>query len=286
MMTNRMLVVSYDEVLERAGSQVETSRRILLFNPTDYERGMAAPFFRDLRARYGGVISDRLLARRHGTVESHLGALGIGPDDVDYLAFDHLHVQDVRGWLGGKEARAYFPRAKLLVFREEWEATRDLHPLQIPWYVADGTSGVPDDRVCFLEGATWLGKGLALIMTPGHTAGNMSLVFSTAAGVFVTSENGVATESYAPERSRIRGLARHARTMGVDVVMNGNTRENSLEQYTSMIVEKTLARRPEGEWPGFLPSSELTASMLAPGLAPTFSHGDVSFGTIEKRAGV
>ena len=49
--------------------------------------------------------------------------------------------------------------------------------------------------------------GVALLDTRGHTPGNMSLAVHTDAGVYVTSENGVATESYTPESSNIRGLA-------------------------------------------------------------------------------
>ena len=52
-----------------------------------------------------------------------------------------------------------------------------------------------------------------------------------------------------------------------------------------MIVEKTIAdptpARPE--FPQHLPSSELVKSRLAPGLAPTFSHGPLRHGALRTK---
>lgn len=276
MMTNRMQVVQY----KRDG---ET--KTLLFNPTDYERGRKAPYYAVLSQRYGDFISNRVMATRHGTVEWHLERLGLKPEDIDYIAFDHLHIQDLRGWLGGG-GPAYFPRAKLLVQRSEWLAVKDLHPMQRVWYIDRGTEGVPEDRVVLLDGDAWLGKGVAIVSTPGHTMGNMSLAVVTDRGLFVISENGVSTESYTPEHSGIPGLRGFAEHLGMEVVLNGNTREQSLDQYSSMIVEKTLAgpSKLDPTYVNFFPSSELTPSILAPALSPSFSHGDVSQGEIRRVA--
>lgn len=276
MMTNRMQVVQFRE----HGSG---ALRTLLVNPSDYARGQKAPFFDALRKRYGNFVSDRIMSTRHGTVEQHLARLALRPEDIDYIAFDHLHVQDVRGWLGGDEP-AYFPRAKLLVQRAEWEATQDLHPMQWAWYCPDGTKGVPEDRVVLLDGDVWLGKGVAILSTPGHTYGNMSFALVTDRGVGVISENGVSVESYSPLQSRIPGLRANAEHLGVEVILNGNTRESSLDQYDSMLLEKAVAG-PSKEDPAFVnffPSSELSASLIAPGLAPTFSLGDLNHGDVRR----
>jgi glyoxylase-like metal-dependent hydrolase (beta-lactamase superfamily II) len=274
MMTNRMQVVQYRDWDGRS--------RILLFNPTDYDRGERTPFFARLMERYGDFISRRVMRTRHGTVASHLEALGLRPEDVDYLAFDHLHVQDLRGWLGGEGASAFFPRARLLVHRMEWAGANDLHPMQRAWFVPDGMKGVPAERVVQVEGDAWLGPGVAIVATPGHTMGNWSLAVVTGRGLFVVSENGVATESYSPERSGIPGIRATAEHMGYEVVLNGNSREHSLDQYSSMVVEKVLAgpSKVEAGYVNFFPSSELTASLMAPALSPTFSHREISQGQI------
>ena len=282
MMTNRMQVVQYME---------DGVTRTLLFNPSDYERGQAAPFFKSLKEKYGDFVSDKVMTRRHGTVQSHLKALGLKPEDVDYIAFDHLHVQDVRRWLGGDGEPAYFPRAKLLVQRAEWESVKHLHPLEKVWYVPGGTDGVPEERVVLLDGDTWLGRGAAILSTPGHTMGNMSLAVATDKEVFVVSENGVASECYTPLQSRIPGVRAFAEQMGWEVVLNGNTRESSLEQYSSMVVEKLFAgpSRVEGAFVNFHPSSLLTSSLVAPGLSPTITlpapnQGDIRPTAAARRA--
>ena len=57
----------------------------------------------------------------------------------------------------------------------------------------------------------------------------------------MVSENGVACESYTPLQSQIPGVRSYAERMGYEVVLNGNTREDSLDQYSSMVVEKIVA---------------------------------------------
>jgi hypothetical protein len=104
--------------------------------------------------------------------------------------------------------------------------------------------------------------------------------------VWTISENGVAVECYAPEHSKNDKLRRFARHYGYEVILNGNTRDNSLDQYTSMVLEKTLADpsavRPE--FPQHFPSSEMEQSALAPGLRPTFAHGAIAHGAIRARS--
>lgn len=266
--TNRMMVVRFVDV--------EGAKKTLVFNAPDVERGKRAPFYWKLRERYGGDLGEKILAKHHASVQQRLAEIGVAPDDVDYLAYDHLHIQDVRRWLGSYGETAFFPRAKLLVMREEWEAARDLHPLQTPWYVPGGTDGVPDERVVLLDDDVHLGKGAAIVRTPGHTFGNMSLAVVSTDGVWVTSENAVATECMTPELSGIPGVKKSAARQEIEVVLNGNTREASLEQYTSLVLEKNLAS-PSREVQGavqYAPSSELTAHAFAPGLAPTWSLGD------------
>ena len=263
-MTNRMVVVQFRDW--------EGQRRTLLFNPSDTERGQKTPFYAMLIQRYGEFLSHKLLSQVHGSVLSHLAALGLSVGDVDYLSYDHLHIQDVRGWLGAEGIPGVFPRAKLLVDRREWAGARDLHPMQYVWYAPDGTRGVDDRRVVLLDRDAWLGPGVALLRTPGHTLGNRSLAVVTDEGLFVSSENGVSSESYVPLQSAIPGVRAWAEKMGHEVVLNANTREHSLDQYTSMVLEKVVAgpSKVDPTYPNVFPSSGLTASLWAPGLSPTF----------------
>lgn len=270
MFTNRMMVVRYRDL---AGTL-----RTLLFNPTDYDRAAEVPFYKRLAERYGPFLSHRVLSARHGTVQGHLARLGLRPEDVDYLSFDHLHTQDLRGWLG---PGGFFPRAQLLVQAPEWAIFERLHPLQEPWYIRDAREGVSDERVVRLSGDVLLGEGVALLATPGHTWGNHSLALHTGRGVTVVSENGVCLDNYAPEQSRLPGFRAYART-GQEVVLNGNTLEGALDQYVSMIKEKVVAGpHPEApEFPNHFASSELTAHWLIPGLRPTLSQRSLTHGEL------
>ena len=264
--------------------QVASMGRVvtILVNPTDAERSAKAPYFARLEERYG-KLATKLLSKFHETIAGALERFGVRPADVDYVTFDHLHVQDVRGLLApGPGGTAFLPNARLLAQRAELDTFTSLHPLQVEWYIPDCLAGVPADRIVALDGDYLVGGGFAIVRTPGHTIGNHSLVVVTDRGAWTISENGISVEAYAPGTSRIRGVARHARDAGVEVILNANTREHSLDQYTSMVLEKTLADpvpdRPE--LPQHFASSELVAHPLAPGLAPTYTHGAITFGSI------
>ena len=265
----------------------------VLVNPTDAERSLEAPFFAKQIERYGKFLTRKVLSKQFtGTAEA-LAEAGIEPAEVDFIAFDHLHVQDLRGLLGTTEPEPgkseptapLFPNAVLLVQRAELRTLEVLHPLQARWYVRDGARAVPRDRIAVLDGDYLLGRGFALVRTPGHTEGNHSLVMHTETGLWTVSENGVAVECYAPLSSEIGGVRRHARETESEFILNSNTRENSLDQYISMALEKTLAdpstERPE--FPQCFPSSEMVKSRLAPGLKPTFSHGGITSGEVRSR---
>ena len=276
--------------------QVEGPDRALinvLVNPTDPDRSIEAPFFARMVERPGGKLLQRAFPRL-GTLSAALASAGLGPEDIDYITFDHLHVQDVRGMLGttapepgkAEPTRALLPRARLLVQAAELNPFRAMHPSQARWYVRDGIRDVPADRIVALEGDYLIGGGLALVRTPGHTEGNHSPVLHTDRGLWTISENGVAVECYAPMSSKVAGLRRHARDAEVEFILNGNTRESTLDQYISMALEKTLAdpshERPE--FPQCFPSSEMIRHVMAPGLAPTFAHGEITHGAVRSRA--
>lgn len=265
----------------------------ILVNPSDPERSLAAPFFGRMVEKYGRTLSRKVLSTVHGTVEQALAHWGVAPEDIDLITFDHLHVQDLRGLLGttqpepGKSepTRALLPNARLLVQREERRILDCLHPLQVDWFVRDALRDVDPRKILMVDGDFALGKGFAVIRTPGHTEGNHSPVVVTDRGVWTISENGICADAYAPESSRIKGLRGWAQLTGVEVILNANTRERALDQYTSMVLEKTLAdpTRDQPEFPQHFPSSEMVKSVLAPGLAPTYSHGAITHGEVVQK---
>jgi hypothetical protein len=131
-----------------------------------------------------------------------------------------------------------------------------------------------------------LGDGsVALIRTKGHTEGNHSIVAHTDGGLLVTSENGVSLDAYAPEYSAVQGVADYVRNTGAEVILNGNTQEYAVDQYLSMIQEKTIAGPlPEDpRLPNMAPSSESDGFWLFPHTAPTFRRQHWKFGALQTR---
>jgi hypothetical protein len=256
--------------------------KTLLAEPLDRLSNAETPFFKRLASPLGGARGRlvRTVWPALNEVGDVLNRLGIAPEDVDYITYDHLHTQDLRRWLGSHERPPFLPNAKLLVTRQEWNAVKGPLPFDAQWYCPDGTEGIADERVIAFDDDLMLGDSVALVRTPGHTMGNHSIVVHTDEGLFVTSENGVAPESYAPQHSRIAGVRRWAKTTGAEVILNGNTLESATEQYISMVQEKEIAgpSRRNPDFPNVACSSELASHVLSPGVGPTFHLGEVSFG--------
>lgn len=270
---NRLFIVQYETT-----QGVKT----LLFSPSDIDGNAETPFFKNLRESLGILEKPLMnfLSPRFNSVEQALAKVGIKPEDVDYISYDHLHTQDIRKWLGTNGEAGYFPNAKLLVMEQEWRSTQQLLPPQQTWYCPNGIDGVDPDKVILLDSSVMLGDSVALVQTPGHTEGNHSLVAHTPDGLFVTSENGISVDCYAPEKSGIKGVREFAHSTGMEIVLNGNTLEGALDQYMSMVMEKTIAgpSKHNPDFPNIATSSEFTPYWGFPGLKPTFTVGELQFG--------
>ncbi|MFO0741729.1 MAG: hypothetical protein U0270_37885 [Labilithrix sp.] len=259
----------------------------LLFNPTDIDGARETPFFARLIEQVGERISE-LMARRFDPLEDQLAAAGLKPTDIDYVAFDHFHTQDLRKLLGTTDGalKPRFPNATLLAPKSEWEDWDDLHPFQRAWFVRDGKAGVNTKNVLLTENDLELGEGVMLLRTPGHTSGNQTLFMNTSSGVWGISENGTCADNWSPLASKIKGLAFTCKKQDLDIVLNANTPEFGAVQYTSMVLERTIVDRLHRA-PAFVqmfPSSEVTPSLLAPGLSPTVVHRELVHGDVVRPA--
>jgi hypothetical protein len=272
---NRLVVVQFEDF--------DGELRTLAWEPTVPEGSQEAPFYEQMIERYGQV-AEKLFATYYNTVESALGLCGLAPEDVDYIAFDHLHVQDVRILMGTEERPGFFPHAKHLAQRREVDTFTSTHPMQWAWYVPGGMDGIPEENMVLLDGDVELGAGLAFLWTPGHTDGNMSLCVNTPDGIWVSSENGVAADNWHPQLSKIPGVRKWAEYFGREVVLNSNTLEDSVDQYDSMLKEKAVAdqNRYDPRFQNVFPSSELASFKRQWPIQPTFSYGGINYGRIEK----
>ena len=286
-MINRMIVVQYDDFDGRP--------RTLVFEPTVPDGSAEAPFYRNLQRLMskvpGGQVLEKAVLKYYNEPGDVLAQLGLTADDIDFCTFDHLHVQDPRMILGSSEVIAgesaprtpIFGDAKLLVHSRELATLQSLHPMQWAWYVDGGLSGVDPDKLATFDGDIELGAGVALLWTPGHTDGNHSLVLNTPDGVWVSSENGISLDNWQPELSRIPGVRTYHETFGREICPNANTLEDSLDQYDSMIKEKTLADpcQADPRWLQILPSTELAPWKRFWPVVPTYAHGGIEYGEIK-----
>lgn len=276
---NRLFVIQFN-----SSEGIKT----LLASPSDWENQRETPFFKRLSDSMGPFagIGEKLVIKKTSTVLECLAQIGMDPAQVDYITYDHLHTQNVTRWLGAHGQKAIFPNAKLLITREEWESTKSLIPWHNQWYCPGGIDGVDESKLLFIEDDMFLGEGLALMRTKGHTEGNHSIVASTDDGIYVTSENGVSLDAYEPKLSTVPGVADFARYTGAEVIINGNTQEYVIDQYISMVQEKAVAgpsRRFEG-YPNIAPSSESNGYWLFPRTQPSCVLGDLSFGSLHLKS--
>ncbi|WP_156024811.1 hypothetical protein [Smaragdicoccus niigatensis] len=279
--TNRLVIVRWTDS--------DGQQRILLWEPSDAELDANTPYFASISRGIPERVQN-LAVKRYATVIERVREAGIDPADVDYLAFDHLHTQDVRRLIGTTRPQAdispdfpveaAFPNARLVVQRHELVAMRDLHPIQRPWYQPETFVDINPDRLLVIDGDRLLGPGVAIVRTPGHATGNQTLVLNTDSGVWALSENVIATECLTPELSKIPGVSSWAKHWGQEIVLNANTIESTATQYNFCILEKTLVDRSatDERFLQFFPTSELTSSVLSPGTAPTFTHGSIRHG--------
>jgi len=283
---NRLVVVQFQDF--------DGELRTLCWEPTVPEGLGQAPFYAQLRERYGEWAARNLLSNEYNTIEEALTLCGLSSADVDLVSFDHLHVQDLRILMGTTrpvegdyEAREpLFPNARFLCQRKEVDTLRSPHPMQWAWYVPGGMDHVIEESLVLLDGDVELGVGVALASTPGHTDGNQSLVVNTPDGVWVSSENGVAADNWHPHLSKIPGVRKEAELLGREVILNSNTLEDSIDQYDSMVKEKALAdpNRADPRWVNVLPSSELPRWKRHWPIVPSFTPGGMNYGTMEPRS--
>ena len=92
---NRLVVIQYEDF--------EGDLRTLVYEPTVTEGPTEAPFYDQLLRRYGEFLSYKVFATFYNDVPQAMAKAGVRLEDVDFISFDHLHVQDVRFVLGSTE---------------------------------------------------------------------------------------------------------------------------------------------------------------------------------------
>ncbi|HMV44921.1 MAG TPA: hypothetical protein PK079_18705 [Leptospiraceae bacterium] len=279
---NRLVLVKYKDFNGKS--------RILAWEPTIREGSANSPFYRQLLDFYGEFLSYKILTTQYNTLFTALAKAGLTSDQIDYVTFDHLHVQDLRYLMGttkpiqgeAENRKPFFPNAKFIFQKKEMDTLRSPHPMQWAWYVTECTENLDEKNLILIDGDVELGYGIALIATPGHTDGNHSLCINTPDGIWVSSENGVSLDSWFPEYSKIPGIRSYSKFYNREVILNSNTLEDSIEQYDSMVKEKLLAdvNRKYPKLKNIQPSSEVGRFYRHFPVIPTFQMGGMNYGKL------
>jgi hypothetical protein len=268
-LVRRLVVVQYDGF--------DGDRRTLLWEPA-------------FARRDGAAVAERVAGRELVTVAEALARCGLAPERVDYVGVGCLHGHDLRRLVGTTEPVAgehqsragIAPGAALLCQRRELDAARSLHPVRRASYVQAGLAHVDEAALVPLDGDVELGVGVALVATPGRSAGHQSLVLRAPDGVWVCSRNGVAADAWQPQLSKIPGVRAYTERWQREVAPEAEPVEDVLDLYDSMVVEKGLAdaNRTDPRWLNVLPTSELAPWRRQWPLVPTFQAGGIEFGRI------
>src|SRR3954463_13095504 len=149
---NRLQVVQFEDF--------DGELKTLAYEPTVPEGPAEAPYYAQQIEKLGEFLSYKVLATIWNHPDEALARVGLRPEDVDYVSFDHLHVQDLRITMGTTAPAAgadepiprLFPNAKFVFQRREVDTFASVHPTQWAWYVPGGMDGIVEDGLVLVDG--------------------------------------------------------------------------------------------------------------------------------------
>ena len=112
-----------------------------------------------------------------GRLLKSLAAAGLSPDDIDVVAYSHMHIDHV-GWTATDDEALTFSNARHVLAREEWD-----HWAGQPDAGGPGAREIDalTSRVDLLDGETTIVPGLRVVPTFGHTPGHCSFLVESGA---------------------------------------------------------------------------------------------------------
>ncbi len=99
-----------------------------------------------------------------------LARRGLRPADIDRIALSHLHADHI-GWLATLAGDPVFPRATVLVGRDDWSHFVEQGRLD-PHTAAALATLAEQGRVELLDGDAQIAPGITRLHAPGHTPGH------------------------------------------------------------------------------------------------------------------
>jgi glyoxylase-like metal-dependent hydrolase (beta-lactamase superfamily II) len=123
------------------------------------------------------------LSRPAGDLTDGLARVGLKPEDIHLVIDTHLHADHASGNTRYDESGRIvpvFPNAEYVVQRREYEdAMRPNERTRATYLLENYAPLVESGQMRLLDGDTDLAPGVRGVVTPGHTPGHMSVVFSS-----------------------------------------------------------------------------------------------------------
>ena len=133
----------------------------------------------------GGFSGKRISSFREG-----LSRFGLKATDIEVVILTHLHYDHFVNAMECKNAR-------VIIQKRELDFALNPHPLFASSYRKEWYKGVHFQAI---EGDQEIVPGIQVLLTPGHTAGNQSVVIQTARGKAVIAGFCSTFEHFFPER--------------------------------------------------------------------------------------
>ena len=113
----------------------------------------------------------------------NLSALGIAPEQIDFVTFTHLHWDHAGGATSG--SRVTFPNAIHFIHALEWEDARSGNPLLFKSYPPDIPKTLAQARLQFVTDENpELAPGVKLLRSGGHTRGHCAVHIDEPLAIF------------------------------------------------------------------------------------------------------
>lgn len=122
-----------------------------------------------LRSEDGDILFDAGLGAPFSQLQPRLSALGVAPEDIEYVFITHLHHDHVGG-LMAQDSTAAFPNAKLYLNKAECEAWSEMPAEKTAGLF--GILGLYADRTVLFDAGETLPLGVEAIDAAGHTPGH------------------------------------------------------------------------------------------------------------------
>lgn len=143
------------------------------------------------------------------SVEEGLNKSGVKPEDIDIVILTHLHSDHVQ--LASK-----FVRAKFIVQKAELDFALNPHPMVAKMGTYDKRF-LKDLNMEVIEGDKEIIDGVRVVLTPGHTPGNQSVVVETLKGTAIITGFCCTLDNFAPPpEARAKGFEVIAPAMHCD----------------------------------------------------------------------